>query len=41
LLPAIAAAALMAAPARADMVTDWNARAEAIAVEKQIPPAFN
>jgi hypothetical protein len=41
LLPGVIAAALAAAPARADIVTDWNARAETIAIEKQITPAFN
>jgi PAP2 superfamily len=41
LLPGIFAAALLAAPARADVVTDWNAMAETIAIEKQITPAFN
>jgi hypothetical protein len=41
LLPGLFAAALLAAPARADMVTDWNERAETIANAKQIPPAFN
>jgi PAP2 superfamily len=41
LLPGVIAAALAAMPARADTVTDWNAKAETIAVEKQITPAFN
>ena len=41
LLPGVLAAALLAIPARADVVTDWNARAETIAIEKQITPSFN
>ncbi len=41
LLPGVLAAALMAVPARADVVTDWNTTAETIAIEKQITPAFN
>jgi len=45
-LPALSLAFAFAAPlltnsARADMVTDWNARAEAIGVEKQTTPAYN
>src|SRR5262245_66578903 len=44
--PAIVLAAAFAAllptpPVRADVVTDWNARAETIAIEKQITPAYN
>jgi len=35
------AALLLAHPVRADVVTDWNARAETIAIEKQITPAYN
>jgi hypothetical protein len=32
---------LIATQTRADVVTDWNTRAETIAIEKQILPAFN
>src|SRR5215475_3536543 len=44
--PAIVLAAAFAAllptpPVRADVVTDWNARAETIAIEKQITPGYN
>ncbi|HKA72078.1 MAG TPA: vanadium-dependent haloperoxidase [Xanthobacteraceae bacterium] len=44
--PAIVLAAAFAAllptpPVRADVVTDWNARAETIAIEKQTTPAYN
>ena len=38
LLPGVLAAALAAVPARADIVSDWNAKAETIIVEKQITP---
>jgi hypothetical protein len=31
----------LATPAHADMITDWNAKAEAIAVEKRMPPPPN
>jgi hypothetical protein len=31
--------ALFVGPARADAISDWNAKAEAIQIEKQIPPA--
>jgi hypothetical protein len=31
----------LASPARADMITDWNAKAEAIAVEKRMQPPPN
>jgi hypothetical protein len=41
LLPGMMAVVLLAPPARADVVTDWNARAEAIAIEKELPAAFN
>ena len=33
--------ALLATPARADVIMDWNAKADAIAIEKQIPNAAN
>ena len=32
---------LLVPQARADVVTEWNAKAEAIGIEKQILPAFN
>jgi hypothetical protein len=35
------AVALLATPARADVIMDWNAKADAIAIEKQIPNAPN
>ena len=35
------AALLLIHPARADVVTDWNARAETIGIEKQVTPAYN
>jgi hypothetical protein len=38
LLPAIALTALFASAARADVIMDWNAKADAIATEKQILP---
>jgi hypothetical protein len=41
LLASAFAAVLIATPARADVVTEWNARAEAIAIEKQTLAAFN
>ena len=41
LLASAFVAVLIAAHARADVVTEWNARAETIAVEKQILAAFN
>jgi hypothetical protein len=41
LLASAFVAVLIATPARADVVTEWNARAEAIAVEKQTLAAFN
>ena len=31
--------ALFVAHARADAITDWNAKAEAIHIQKQLPPA--
>jgi hypothetical protein len=37
-LLAIASTALFAGAARADVIMDWNAKADAIATEKQIPP---
>src|SRR3977135_533145 len=39
ILLATALAALFAGAARADVIMDWNAKADAIAAEKQIPPA--
>jgi hypothetical protein len=39
ILFAIASAAVFAGTARADVIMDWNAKADAIAAEKQIPPA--
>ena len=39
ILPAIAMTALLAGAARADVIMDWNAKADAIATEKQITPA--
>jgi len=41
LLAGVFASLLLTTAARADMVTDWNARAETIGIEKQIAPAFN
>jgi hypothetical protein len=41
LLASAFVAIFIATPTRADVVTEWNARAEAIAVEKQTPAAFN
>ena len=41
LLASAVAAFLLVTQARADVVTEWNARAEAIGIEKQILPAFN
>ena len=41
LLASAFAAFLLVTQARADVVTEWNARAEAIGIEKQILPAFN
>jgi len=41
LLASALAAFLLVPQARADVVTEWNARAEAIGIEKQILPAFN
>jgi hypothetical protein len=35
------ATVLLAAPARADVISDWNAKAEAIQIEKQLPPPPN
>ena len=35
------AVALLATPARGDVIMDWNAKADAIAIEKQIPNAPN
>jgi len=37
-LLAIASTALFAGAARADVIMDWNAKVDAIATEKQIPP---
>src|SRR5690349_10042925 len=34
------ATALLATSAHADLVTDWNAKGEAITIEKQVPPAI-
>jgi hypothetical protein len=31
--------ALISAPARGDVIMDWNARADAIGIEKQVPNA--
>ena len=39
ILLATALATVSAAVARADVVMDWNAKADAIAAEKQVPPA--
>lgn len=39
ILPAIAMTTLLAGAARADVIMDWNAKADAIATEKQITPA--
>lgn len=36
LLPTALAAALLVSPARADVIMDWNAKADAIATEKQL-----
>jgi hypothetical protein len=36
LLPALFAVELSVTPARADVITDWNAKADAIAAEKQV-----
>jgi hypothetical protein len=36
LLPALFAVALVVTPGRADVITDWNAKADAIAAEKQV-----
>jgi hypothetical protein len=38
LLTSVVAAALLTAPARGDVIMDWNAKADAIATEKQIVP---
>jgi hypothetical protein len=38
LLSGAFATALFAEPARSDVITDWNAKADAIAAEKQVPP---
>ena len=35
------AVALMTTPARSDVVMDWNAKADAIGIEKQVPNASN
>ena len=35
------AVALLATPARSDVIMDWNAKADAIAIEKQVPNAPN
>jgi hypothetical protein len=40
-VPAVVLCATLSAPAGADVVTDWNARAEAIAVEKRLLPPPN
>jgi hypothetical protein len=37
-LASVVAATLVTAPARSDVIMDWNAKADAIATEKQIPP---
>src|SRR5262249_46415241 len=37
-LPALALFAALAAPARADVIADWNAKAEILAVEKRMLP---
>ena len=39
MLLAIASTALFAGATRADVIMDWNARADAIATEMQITPA--
>ena len=41
LLASAFAVFLLVTQARADVVTEWNAKAEAIGIEKQILPAFN
>ena len=41
LLTSAFTAFLLVTQARADVVTEWNAKAEAIGIEKQILPAFN
>jgi hypothetical protein len=41
LLASAVAVFLLVPQARADVVTEWNAKAEAIGIEKQILPAFN
>jgi hypothetical protein len=41
LLASAFAAVMFVAPVRADVVTDWNATAEAISVQKQVPAVHN
>jgi len=41
LLASAFAAVLLITSVRADVVTEWNARAETIAIDKQVAPAFN
>ena len=40
-ISAFALVTMVAGPARADMITDWNAKAEAIAIEKRMMPPPN
>src|SRR5262245_20105827 len=40
-LPALALFAALAGPARADVIADWNAKAESIAIEKRMLPPPN
>jgi hypothetical protein len=40
-VPAIILSAGLAAPARADVIADWNAKAEAVAIEKRMLPPPN
>ena len=40
-VPALLLAILVSATAQADVITDWNAKAEAIAVEKRTLPPPN
>jgi hypothetical protein len=41
LLAGVVAVALSAASARGDVIMDWNAKADAIGIEKQVPNAPN
>jgi PAP2 superfamily len=41
LLASAVAIALIATPARGDVIMDWNAKADAIGIEKQLPNAAN